>query len=252
MTIFKTPLIAVIALTVIIGCRQNPKELGTFPLENKTSVTEDHKNIIMDVHQVTIEEVQTSSKYLYLKVREGEKSYWMATGPMEVAVGDVYYYNEALVKTNFESKELLKEFDTLYLVTQLVPEAHGQNLKPTGEVAPPPKIEDAETQKKGYHTAVGSGIVKRTTISKLLENPGEFEGKLVEIKGECTKINTGILSRNWIHLKDPDANDKKIVLTSQEEVTPGDMVTFQAKVALNKDFGAGYSYDILLENGVSQ
>ncbi len=86
----------------------------------------------------------------------------------------------------------------------------------------------------------------------MLENPGEFEGKLVEIKGECTKINTGILSRNWIHLKDPDANDKKIVLTSQEEVTPGDMVTFQAKVALNKDFGAGYSYDILLENGVSQ
>lgn len=250
--ITKTILLFLILIGSLTACKQNPKEQGPFPLETKTSIAEDHKNIIMDVHQVTVEEVQTSSKYLYLLVKEGDDSYWMATGPSEVAVGEVYYYNEALVKTNFESKELQKVFDTLYLVTQLVPEAHGKNLKPIGKVATPPKGDASAGEKKGFHSPLGSGIVKKTSISNLLDNPGEFEGKLVEIKGECTKINTGILNRNWIHLQDMNEKDKKIVLTSTEEVAPGDVVTFRARVALNKDFGAGYTYEVLLENGVSQ
>lgn len=250
MTFFKTTLITVVILAVITGCKQNPKEQGPFPLETKASVADDHENLIMNVHQVTVEEVQPSSKYLYLRVREGNNSYWMATGPSEVAVGDVYYYNEALVKTNFESREMQKVFDTLYLVTQLVPEAHGKNMKPISKVAPPPKNNETAAQKEGHHSALGSGIVKKTTISKLLENPGDFDDKLVEINGKCTKINTGILSRNWIHLQDPDKSDKKIVLTSKEEVSPGDLVTFRARVALNKDFGAGYTYEVLLEKGV--
>ncbi len=250
MTSFKSALFVAIVLLAISGCRQNPKELGTFPLKTATSVADDHKNIIMDVHQVIVQEVLPSSKYVYLQVKEGERTYWMATGPSSIDVGEVYYYNEALVKADFESKELNKVFDTLYLVTLLVPEAHGKNLKPIGKVAPPPKSDETSTQSKGVHSALGSGIVKKTTIRELLENPGDFEGKLVEIKGECTKINTGILSRNWIHLQDPDERDKKIVLTSTEEVSKGDMVTFRARVALNKDFGAGYTYEVLLEKGV--
>ena len=250
--LFTSVLLCLILTASLVACRQNPKELGPFPLETKSSVADDHKNIIMDVHEVTVEEVHPSSKYLYLLVKEGDDSYWMATGPSDVKEGEVYYYNEALVKTNFESKEMRKVFDTLYLVTQLIPEAHGKNLKAAAKVAPPPSGDASAGKKEGFHSPLGSGIVKKTSISNLLGNPGEFEGKLVEIKGECTKINTGILNRNWIHLQDMDEKDKKIVLTSTEEVAPGDVVTFRARVALNKDFGAGYTYEILLENGVSQ
>lgn len=250
--LFTSVLLCLILTASLVACKQNPKEQGPFPIEARSSIAEDHKNIIMDVHEVIVEEVQPSSKYLYLRVKEGDASYWMATGPSEVAVGEVYYYNEALVKTNFESKELRKVFDTLYLVTQLVPEAHGKNLKPKGKVAPPPKGDASAGKKEGFHSPLGSGIVKKTSISNLLDNAGEFEGKLVEIKGECTKINTGILNRNWIHLQDLDEKDKKLVLTSTEEVIPGEVVTFRARVALNKDFGAGYTYEVLLENGVSQ
>lgn len=248
----KAVCLSLILTGLFMACKQSPKEQGPFPLETKTSVADDHKNIIMDVHQVTVKEVLQSSKYVYLQVMEGDRTYWMATGPSSIDVGKVYYYNEALVKANFESKELNKVFDTLYLVTQLVPESHGKNLKPIENVEPPPKSDETATQSKGVHSSLGSGIVKKTTIRELLENPGAFEGKLVEIKGKCTKINKGILSRNWIHLQDTDEQDKKIVLTSTEEVSKGDMVTFRARVALNKDFGAGYTYEVLLENGVMQ
>ncbi|MBT8323379.1 MAG: hypothetical protein KJO94_07870 [Eudoraea sp.] len=209
-----------------------------------------HKNIIMDVHQIKVQEVHPSSKYLYLRVQEGDRSYWMATGPMNVEVGDVYYYNEALVKTNFESKEIQKVFDTLYLVTQLIPESQGDALKPKDKIAPPPKQGETEEKTGGFHSNQDSRIAKQISIGNLLEDPGALEGKLVQVTGTCTKINSGILGRNWIHLKDDSVKDRDIVITSQEKVAPGDIVTFRAEVAIDKDFGAGYTYEVLLEKGV--
>jgi len=232
------------------SCRQNPKELGTSPVKVNTGVQDDHKNIIMDVHQIKIEETYPTSKYLYLRVKEGDRSYWVATRNSEVKAGEVYYYNEALVKANFESKEMERVFDTLYLVTQLVSEAHGAAIKPTDKIAPPPKLADSDAKTEGHHT---NGMYREATevgISELLSDPAKLEGKMVEIKGICTKINTGILGRNWIHVQDKDDREKKIVVTSQWEATPGNDITVRALVALNKDFGAGYTYDVLLEEGI--
>ena len=49
----------------------------------------------------------------------------MATGPTEVETGAVYYYNEALIRADFESKEMQRVFDTIYLVTRIVPGSPG-------------------------------------------------------------------------------------------------------------------------------
>jgi hypothetical protein len=211
----------------------------------------------MDVHQIKIEETYPTSKYLYLRVKEGDRSYWVATRNSEVKVGEVYYYNEALVKANFESKEMERVFDTLYLVTQLVTEAHGAAIKPTDKIAPPPKMDESASKMDDFHSKMDeshtNGMYREATavsISELLANPGELEGKMVEIKGLCTKINSGILGRNWIHVQDKSDSEKKIVVTSQWEASPGDEITVRALVALNKDFGAGYTYDVLLEKGI--
>lgn len=34
---------------------------------------------------------------------------------------------------------------------------------------------------------------------------------------------------------------------AQEQVNVGDVVAFEGKISLNKDFGAGYAYDVLME-----
>ena len=235
---------------VVTSCKQNPKELGTVPVRVNSGVEDDHKNIVMDVHQIRVQEAYPSSKYLYLRVQEGDRSYWVATGPAKVNVGEIYFYNEALVKANFESKEMEKVFDTIYLVTQLVPESHGMALKPTEQIAPPPKLDESGTKKPKFHSSGMGGNAKSLAIAELLEDPETYEGALLQIEGICTKINTGILGRNWIHLEDPDEKGKKVVLTSQEIVSPGDKLTFRAQVTLNRDFGAGYTYEVLLEQGI--
>ncbi len=71
----------------------------------------------------------------------------------------------------------------------------------------------------------------------------------MELTGTCTKINEGILGRNWLHLKDGTADSQDLVMTSSDGVDPGSEVTVRAIVSLNRDFGAGYSYDVLLEEG---
>ncbi|MDX1315464.1 MAG: hypothetical protein R3356_08185, partial [Eudoraea sp.] len=86
-------LLCLLVAGFISSCKQNPKELGTFPVKTNSAAT-DNNNIVTDVHQIRIQEAHPSTKYLYLLVEEGDRSYWVATGPTEVEVGDTYYYNE--------------------------------------------------------------------------------------------------------------------------------------------------------------
>ena len=88
------------------------------------------------------------------------------------------------------------------------------------------------------------------TIAELVKNAKKYEGKTVEVSGQCVKINPNIMSRNWIHIVDGSKNDFDMVITSETFVPEGSNVTFKAVVGLNRDFGAGYKYDIILENGV--
>jgi hypothetical protein len=55
---------------------------------------------------------------------------------------------------------------------------------------------------------------------------------------------------NWFHIQDgSDFNGEfDLTVTSTEEVKIGDIITLQGKVTLNKDFGAGYFYNIIVEN----
>ncbi len=36
-------------------------------------------------------------------------------------------------------------------------------------------------------------------------------------------------------------------IQAQEQVNVGDVIAFEGKISLNKDFGAGYAYDVLME-----
>jgi hypothetical protein len=58
------------------------------------------------------------------------------------------------------------------------------------------------------------------------------------------------MNKNWIHLKDGSQDDFDLIITTNMSAQEGDIITIQAVVALNKDYGAGYSYDLILENGV--
>ena len=198
-----------------------------------------------DMHKVVIKEVLPTSKYVYLHAKEDDKVFWIATRKQEVKIGDTYLYKGGLLKTNFESKEYNRTFDTVYLVSNLVPANHSL----TGKVSTGSKISLPPAKKTKLGASKKIEVDGSVKIADIVAHPQNYEGKTIQISGECVKLNANIMGRNWMHLRDGSKDDFDLVVTSDVAIPEGHITTMTATVALNKDFGAGYKYDIILENG---
>ena len=95
-------------------------------------------------------------------------------------------------------------------------------------------------------TPVEGGI----TIGDLFKNKVDYSEKIVKVTGQVTKVNTGIMGKNWIHIQDgtSDGTNYDLTITTDEVASVGDIFIFEGKISLNKDFGYGYAYDVLLED----
>ncbi len=244
------------AAIVMTACNNGPKviEPNTKTADSSNLSTEQgHHNTTLSetkLHAVVVQEVLPTERYVYLKVKEGQDEFWIAAEKRDVKKGETYFYRGGLLKTDFESKEYNRIFKEIHLVSNLVSEERHATLTkatPKGNSVKEKVLatkEDIPTHTDKEITHMG-----HITIAELLKDPGKYEGHSVEIRGTCIKINPGILGRNWLHLQDGSKDDFDLVVTSNALVPKGAEVTVHAVVALNKDFGSGYTYELLLENG---
>ena len=264
---FKIVALVAILMITVIACNNNPKVItsttenessnkpsGVFSEELTNDVnTNQNAAFIDDLHTVVVNEVLPTSKYTYLNVNEGKKQFWIATRTKNITVGETYFYKGGLLKTNFESKEYNRVFETVYLISNLVASNHASNTSDTNtSINSNSEIDQSKIAKKDIPTHTEKIIEHKGSIkiAELVKDPKKYEGKTVQISGICTKINPGIMDRNWIHLKDGSKDDFDLVVTSEVFVPEGSAITIKAIVTLNKDFGAGYKYDLILENGI--
>jgi hypothetical protein len=96
---------------------------------------------------------------------------------------------------------------------------------------------------------VSAGDAKINTIEGLYASKEKLKGQRIQVKGKVVKVNTGIMGKNFFHIQDGSgkagAND--LTVTTQQDVHVGDDVLVTGLVTLNRDFGAGYSYPLILE-----
>jgi hypothetical protein len=256
--------LAALVSLVFLGCNNNPKvipinsgngnsnESGIFSGSNTSGGSVDFNSPTSnEFHSIVVTEVLPTSKYVYLNVTEGDETYWIAARSMDVKVGEAYYYKGGLLKTNFESKEYNRVFDKVILVSSLVAAAnHGNEEAKMGSLTDNSKTPlNTSKQDIEMHTEKVVHRQGSMKISELVKNPKKYEGQTIQIDGVCTKINAGIMDRNWIHIKDGSKDDFDLVITSDAFIPEGALFTIKAVVVLNKDFGAGYKYDLILENG---
>lgn len=241
-------LILLIAL-IVSSCNMGPKSTEPFAVKEIPKRTHSGSDVDVNMHEVIAVEVLPASEYVYIKVKENGKDFWIATRKQKIEIGSSYLYNEALQKIAFESKEHKRVFDTLYLVTALVPKDHGASHLNTDKLKTAPNSSNSVKKPSISPEEMDKLFMGVVTVSDLVENPKKYEGKVVELNGECTKVNNGIMGRNWIHLNDGSKNNYDLVITSENNIEKGAKITMRGIVRLNKDFGAGYSYDIILEEG---
>ncbi|MFY0674287.1 MAG: SH3-like domain-containing protein [Bacteroidia bacterium] len=231
----------VFTLSVIVfGCKQSPEvqydsieKVGNSKVKSQNMTDEDSE---VETHIVEVLEILQAESNTYLHVKENEKTFWIATVKAEYELGSLYEYGSGLRQEKFESKQLNRVFDELFLVSIIKPISDTEKLEQESE-----GLEKNETEKIEVN---GS-----RPISDILENAKDLEGEIVTVSGNVVKLNEGILGYNWVHLQDGSKNDFDLVVTTKAKVQPNQTVTFIATLTLNKDFGAGYIYDIILENG---
>jgi hypothetical protein len=112
----------------------------------------------------------------------------------------------------------------------------------------------AEIEVASVETATDDTSVEAKTfdlsVEELIKNKEKYNNQTVRLKGEVSKYNPNIMNTNWIHIKDGTSFNGKseVTATSTTEVKLGDTISIEGKVTLDKNFGSGYIYPILIEN----
>ena len=236
-------LVTALLLLGLVACQQKPVVIEAQNKSGNTppaagTVTQNTHN---EMHTVTINEVLQATKYTYLNVNENGEDFWIAVPRREVDASATYQYSGGLKKVNFKSQEFDRTFPLVYLVGGITEVSGGgsaidqaySNLQKKSE--PDAQVESSE------------GSVK---LSELFANREKFAGKKVQVTGKCVKTNNAIMGRNWVHIQDGTSQNGEnydLTVTTHQTVNVGSTVTMEGLIVLNKDFGAGYKYDIIME-----
>jgi hypothetical protein len=197
---------------------------------------------VMDVQNFT---------YLRLKTKDGET--WAAIGKMPVKKGAAVTIENVTVMTDFESKTLKRTFPKILF----------GNLAGAGGGAPGAGHEMSAPHATAAKSAdtVDVQIAKATganarTVAEIVSKGDELKDKPVVVRGKIVKYNPEIMGKNWIHLRDGSGSAKDetndVLVTTTEQAKVGDVVTMKGVVRVNKDFGAGYAYKVLVEEAMLQ
>jgi len=195
---------------------------------------------------VKVKEVEQVGSYTYLLVKAKGPEYWIAVPSMEASPGETYHYQGGMLMKEFYSKELDRTFDEVVFLEALFTgttslKQESQGIQHEGKVA----IEKADVVMEGGEETI--------TIAALYADPGMYEGKAIRVKGKVTKFNASIMERNWVHIQDGTEYEGKFDLTatSLESFEVGKTVILEGTLTLNRDFGYGYTYELLLEEATA-
>lgn len=220
-------------LLLILGsCKNNP---------NTSNQSSEDQN---GAPSFVVLETLDAGGYVYILGDENGSKRWFALSTREVNEGDVFYYDNPLIMTDFYSKELDRPFDEILFLSRVEDNAEAFSKtvgrienKPSGKIT---------TDQLELNIEVPENAL---TIAQLYDQMESLSGQKVKVRGQVVKFSPEIMNTNWIHIQDGTSFESKfdLTITSTETVKVGDVLTFEGIVAVNKDFGYGYFYELLME-----
>ena len=198
-------------------------------------------------------EVKDVESYTYLRLKTKDGETWAAVSKAQVKKGAEVTIENVMVANNFESKSLKKTFPTILFGT-LGGAAGVASGVGNGMTTSSPSL--AKMADIGdIHVPKASGPNART-VAEIMTKGAELKGKPVLVRGKIVKYNPEIMGKNWVHLRDGSGsvanNTNEILVTTTNQAKVGDVVTVKGVVRTDKDFGAGYSYKVLIEEATLQ
>jgi len=216
-------------------------------------------------------EILPATPYTYLRVKAAQGEVWAAVPAADIKVGANVTVLVQVRMEKFQSTTLNRTFDAVYMGTlggdaqaAAAPAAMpgAAAAMPGAAAAMPGAMPGAPAAVPAAHGAAPAPAltakVARATgadahvISELYARKAELKDRAVTVKAQVTKSMGGILGKNWMHVSDgsgqPQSHDFDLVVTTLDTAKVGDVVTVKGVLHLNRDFGSGYVYPIIVED----
>ena len=229
--------------TAAVGCQTNTPEPAKIPLGQASAPAP----AAVEALTGPVLEQLSAPPYIYLRIKTSKGEVWAAVPAAKIENGAKVTVFNPMLMSKFESKSLKRTFDEVYFgtLTSTPAAASGPAADPHAGVSQPAAtISVAKVEK-----ATGADAL---TISEAWAQKASLAGKTVSIRGTVVKYNAGVMGKNWIHLQDGSGDAKvgtnDITVTTLDQAAMGETITIKGTVRTNKDFGAGYSYAIMVED----
>jgi hypothetical protein len=219
-------------------------------------------------------EFTNAAGYTYVLVDTGAKKTWAATTQFAVKSGDTVNVSPGMTMPNYHSRTLNRDFDAVYFTGNITVAGDDAAAKipilPAGH--PPVEGTKTATLPAGHPPIGGESAAQKPaaakhakvdlagiqpakdgkTVQQIVEGKAKLEGKTITVRGKVVKYNGDIMGKNWLHLQDgtgaADQANNDLTVTTATEAKVGDTVLVTGKLSLNKDFGAGYKYAVILDD----
>jgi hypothetical protein len=255
--VMKLTLALILGLALLTGCNGNSDDAA---VANANLATQSDDTHSAADHAATtpaandnlmrgkVLETMNSGGYTYARIQGDDGEFWAAAPATELTVGVDVEMQPNMLMPDFESKTLGRTFDEIWFVSSY--------MKP-GELP----ADEVQQELSRAHSGVSTGdplgdpisvqpAAGGITVADIHALGDGANGHDVLLRGKVVKANFGILGTNWYHIQDGtgEAGTNDLTITSSAKVSVGDVVLVTGKLATDRDFGAGYTYKLIVED----
>lgn len=206
-------------------------------------------------------EIKDAKGYKYLKVNEEGKEIWVAIANAPVKVGDNIGYDKQTMMRDFKSKSLDKTFKEIFFVSDIYLPQQVQKPKSMKEMLGlSTKKQEPQAGMEKWMSPVEENNLTKPFVKKDTYTVEEIhlwreslEGQIISIEASVSKVSHEIMELDWVHLGDGTGNEQKlsndlVFTAANTTIKAGDKVIAKGKVVVNKDFGFGYFYKVIIQD----
>jgi hypothetical protein len=191
-----------------------------------------------------VTDIIDAAGYTYAEVDTGREKVWAAASTTPLQIGEMIGFTTEMPMKNFHSNAMKRDFPIIYFVNRFITEkasltdTNPEMASPHGNIKSAPAAKAVE----GIHKVEGGN-----TIAEIYTDKQKLNGKAIRVRGQVTKYTANVMDKNWLHIRDSSTLED-LTITTDSTAAINTVVVIEGKLALDKDFGYGYVYPLIIED----
>ena len=205
-------------------------------------------------------ETMNSGGYSYVLVDTGDRRVWVA-GPETpgLVVGQKISFAEGMEMKNFNAKSLDRSFESIFFVSAINSGSASGGMGGMGGMvgmgqanAHGGQVNPGSSNNMKVDNAHVDGVTKLDggyTVADIYAKAADLANQNVKLRGRVVKFSRNIMGTNWAHIQDGtgEGSTSDLTVTTSAMLSVGDLVVVDGPLSVDKDFGAGYKYHVIIE-----